>query len=88
MRLVSMIPHSYLVHFELVQTCCLLSYAMQILYFDHTHARHQPLSVMNNHAKARHHPERKKKTRKVSHHAHGSLFKKKGEKGKMIRAKV
>ena len=71
-----MIPHSYLVYFELVQTCCLSSYAMHTLYFDHTRTRHQPQSVMT------------KKTRKVSHHAHGSLFKKKGEKGKMIRAKV
>ena len=64
MRVALMIPHSYLVRFELVQTCCLLSYAMQILYFDHTHARHQPLSVMNNHAKARHPPETKRKQEK------------------------
>ena len=53
-----MIPHSYLVHFELVQTCCLLSYAMHILYFDHTHT-HQPLSVMNSLTKAHHPPETK-----------------------------
>ena len=36
MRVVSMVPHSYLVHFELVQTYCLSSYAMHIPYFDHT----------------------------------------------------
>ena len=58
MRVVSVIPHSYLVHFELVQTCCLLSYAMHILYFDHTHT-HQPLSVMNSLTKAHHPPETK-----------------------------
>ena len=56
-----MISHSYLVHFELVQTCCLSSYAMHTLYFDHTHTRHQPLSIMNNLAKARHPPETKRK---------------------------
>ena len=59
-----MIPHSYLVHFELVQTCCLSSFAMHTLYFDHTRTQQQPLSIMNNLAKARHPPEKKKKTRK------------------------
>ena len=80
-----MVPHSYLVHFELIQTYCLSSYAMHIPYFDHTCTRHQSLSVMINHTKARYPPETKKS--KVSHHAHGSLFKKK-RKGKMIRARV
>ena len=56
-----MIPHSYLVHFELVQTCCLSSYAMHTLYFDHTCTRHQPLSAMNNLTKAHHPPETKRK---------------------------
>ena len=70
-----MIPHSYLVHFELVQTCCLSSYAMHTLYFDHTCTRHQPLYVMNNLAKAHHPP--KKENKKVSHHAHESLFEQK-----------
>jgi len=74
-----MIPHSYLVHFELVQKCCLSSYAMYTLYFDHTRTRHQPLSVMNNLAKARHPP--KKENKKVSHHAHESCSSKKKEKG-------
>ena len=36
MRVAFMIPHSYLVHFELVQICCLSSYAMDTLYLDHT----------------------------------------------------
>ena len=40
-----MIPHSYLVYFELVQTCCLSSYAMHTLYFDHTRTQHQSLFV-------------------------------------------
>ena len=56
-----MIPHSYLVHFELVQTYCLSSYAMHIPYFDHTRTRHQSLSIMINHTKARHPPETKRK---------------------------
>ena len=56
-----MISHSYLVHFELVQICCLSSYAMDTLYFDHTRTRHLPLSVMSNLAKARHPPETNKK---------------------------
>ena len=60
-----MIPRSYLVHFELVQTCCLSSYAMHTLYFDHTRTRHQSQSVSHEDlAKARHPPEKKKKTRK------------------------
>ena len=61
MRVFSMIPHSYLVHFELVQTYCLSSYAMHIPYFDHTRTRHQSLSIMINHTKARHPPESKRK---------------------------
>ena len=61
MRVVSMVPHSYLVHFELVQTYCLSSYAMHIPYFDHTRTRHQSLSIMINHTKARHPPETKRK---------------------------
>ena len=57
-----MIPHSYLVHFELVQTCCLSSYAMHTLYFDHTRTRHQSQSVSHEDlAKARHPPEKEKK---------------------------
>ena len=60
-----MIPHSYLVHFEIVQEYCLSSYAMHSLYFDHTHTRHQSQSVSHEYlAKARHPPEKKKKTRK------------------------
>ena len=61
MRVVPMVPHSYLVHFELVQTHCLTSYAMRIPYFDHTRTRHQSLSIMINHTKARHPPEIKRK---------------------------
>ena len=62
MRVFSMIPHSYLAHFELVQTYCLSSCAMQIFfYFDHTRTWHQSLSVMVNHTKARHPPETKRK---------------------------
>ena len=62
-----MIPHSYLVRFELVQTCCLSRYAMHTLYFDHTRTRHQSQSVSHEDlAKDRHPPEKekKKKTRK------------------------
>ena len=60
-----MIPHSYLVHFEFVQTCCLSSYAMHIPYFDHSRTWHQTLSVgHDNHTKPRHPPETKKKSRK------------------------
>ena len=62
MRVVSMIPHSYLVHFELVQTCCLSSYDLHIHYLDHSRTRHQTLSVSHaNHTKARHPPERKRR---------------------------
>ena len=61
MRVVSSIPHSYLVHFELVQTYCLSSYAVRISYFDHTRKRYQLLSVMINHTKAHHPPETKRK---------------------------
>ena len=61
MRVFSMIPHSYLVHFELVQTYCLSSYAMHISYFDRTHTWHQSMSVMINHTKAHHPPETKRK---------------------------
>ena len=57
----SMIPHSYLVHFELVQTYYLSIYAMHISYFDHTRTWHQSLSVMINHTKAHHPPETKRK---------------------------
>ena len=65
MRVVSMIPHSYLAYFELVQTYCLSSYAMHIPYFDHTRTRHQSQSVSHEDlAKARHPLEKKKKTRK------------------------
>ena len=60
MRVALMIPHSYLVHFELVQTCCLLSYAMHIRYFDHPCTRHQNIVRHDNHTKARLPPERKK----------------------------
>jgi len=57
-----MIPQSYLVHFELVQTCCLTSYTMRILYFDLTRTRHQPLSASHGDlAKAHHPPKRKRK---------------------------
>ena len=61
MRVVLMVPHSYLVHFELVQSYCLSSYAMHIPYFDHIRTRHQSLSIMINHTKARHPPETKQK---------------------------
>ena len=61
MRVVSMIPHSYLVHFELVQTYCLSSHAMHISYFDHTRTRHQSMFVMIKHTKAHHPPETKRK---------------------------
>ena len=61
MRVASMVPHSYLVHFELVQTYCLSSYALHIPHFDHTRTRHQSLSVMINHTKAHHSPETKRK---------------------------
>ena len=63
MRVVSMIPHSYLAYFELVQTYCLSSYAMHISYSDHTHTRHQSLFVMINHIKAHHPPETKRKNK-------------------------
>ena len=88
MRVVLMVPHSYLVHFELVQSYCLSSYAMHIPYFDHTRTRHQSLSIMVNHTKGSSSPWNKKKTSKVSHHTHGSLFALKKKEGKMIRAKV
>ena len=79
MRIALMIPHSYLVHFELVQTCCLSSYAMHIRYFDHPCTRHQNIVRHDNHTKPRHPPERKRK-QEMSHHAHESLLKKKEEK--------
>ena len=61
-----------------------LEYAVHILCFNHSCTQHQTLSVSHdNHTKARHPPERKRK-QEVSHHAHGSLFKKKKRKeGKM-----
>ena len=58
-----------------------------ILYFDHTRTRHQPLSVMNNLAKARHPPWKEKENKEVSHHAHESLFEQQ-KRGRMIRAKT
>ena len=86
MRVFSMIPHSYLVHFELVQTCCLSSYAMHTLYYDHTRTRHQSLSIMVNHIKAHHPPETKRKQVKwVILLMDPSSLKKER---KMIRAKV
>ena len=53
---------------------------MHISYLDHTHTRHQSLSVMINSTKAHHPPETKRKASKVSHHTHGFLFKKKEKK--------
>ena len=53
---------------------------MHISYSDHTRTRHQSLSIMVNHTKGSSSPENKKKTSKVSHHTHGSLFAKKREK--------
>ena len=64
MRVVSIVPHSYLVHFELVQTYCLSSYAMHIPYFDYTRTRHQSLSIVINHTKAPHPPEKERKQEK------------------------
>jgi len=81
------IPHSYLVHFELVQTCCLSSYAMHTLYFDHTRTRHQPLSAMNNLTKAHHPPETKRKQESESS-CSWILVQVKKRRGTMIRAKV
>jgi len=75
MRIVSMIPHSYLVHFELVQTHWLLS-VLCTFYSGHTRTRvnHYPSwSVIQGSSS----PWNKKKTSKVSHHTHESLFKKK-----------
>ena len=44
---------------------------------------------MINSTKAHHPPETKMKASKVTHHTHGSLFKKKRRReGKMIRAKI
>ena len=58
-----------------------LEYAMHILCFNHSCTQHQTLSVSHdNHTKARHPPERKRKE-EVSHRAHGSLFKKKEKRG-------
>ena len=91
MRVAYMVPHSYLVHFELVQTYCLSSYAMHIPYFDHTRTRHQSLSIMINHTKARHPPETKQKQVKWVIMLMDPCSKKiEGEerKGKMIRARV
>ena len=64
MRVALMIPHSYLVHFELVQTCCLLSYAMHIRYFDDPCTRHQNIVRHDNHTKAHHPPEKERKQEK------------------------
>ena len=61
MRVFSMIPHSYLVHFELIRTYCLSSYVVHISYFDHTCTRHQSPPVMVNRTKAHHPPETKRK---------------------------
>ena len=84
-----MIPHSYLVYFELVQTCCLWSYAMHTLCFDHTRTRHQSLSVSHEDLQKLVTLWKEKENKKVSHHAHESLFEqKKRERGRMIRAKV
>ena len=91
MRVVSMIPHSYLAYFELVQTYCLSCYAMHIPYFDHTRTRHQSLSIMINHTKARHPRETKRKQVKWVIMLMDPCSKKiEGEerKGKMIRARV
>ena len=52
---------------------------MYISYLGHTRTRHKSLSVIINHTKAHHPPETKRKTSKVSHHTHESLFKKKRE---------
>ena len=74
MRVVSMIPHSYLVHFELVQTHCLLS-ELCTFYSGHTRAQlhHYPSQSVIQGSSS---PWNKKKTSKVSHHTHESLFKK------------
>ena len=86
-----MIPHSYLVHFEFVQTCCLSSYAMHIPYFDHSWTRHQTLFVgHDNHTKPRHPPETKKKSRKwvIMLMVPRPKKNKRGKEGKMTRAKI
>ena len=82
-----MIPHSYLVHFELVQTCCLSSYAMHTLYFDHTRTRHQPLSAMNNLTKAHHPPETKRKQESESSCSWILVQKKKKKRGEDDKSK-
>ena len=87
MRVVSMIPHSYLVHFELVQTHCLSSTLCTFLTLTiHVHdINHCPSwSIYKGSSSL----SNKKKISKVSHHTHESLSKKKREKGKMIGAKV
>ena len=72
-----MTSHSYLVHFELIQTCCLVSHVVHIRYLDHSRTRHQTLFVkQDNHAKACL-PLKEKEMKEVSYHAHGSSFKKK-----------
>ena len=81
-----MIPHSYLGHFELVQTYCLISVLCTFRTLAiHVHgANHCPSwSIIQ---KLIIPLKQKEKKSKVSYHAHGSLFKKK--KGKMIRARV
>ena len=80
MRVVSMIPHSYLVHFELVQTHCLSSVLCTFLTLTiHVHdINHCPSwSIIQRLIIPL---KQKEKTSEVSHHTHESLFKKKEEK--------
>ena len=73
MRVFSLIPHSNLVHFELVQTHCLSSVQCTFLTLTiHVHdINHCPSwSIIQKLII----PLKQKKTSKVSHRTHGSLF--------------
>ena len=86
MRVVSMIPHSYLVHFELVQTHCLSSTLCTFLTLTiHVHdINHCPSwSIYKGSSSL----SNKKKISKVSHHTHESLLKKRERRGEDDRCK-
>ena len=92
MRKCFIIPHSHLVHFELIQTCCLSSYAMHIRYLDHSRTRPQTLSAVTTIIQKLVVALKEKEKQEVSHHVHDSSFKKREKKKKneekMTKAKI
>ena len=87
MRKHSLIPHSYLLHFEPIQTCCLSSRpctSSTLIIHEHD-TKHCPsnMKIMQRLVI----PLKEKDYKKVGHHAHDLHLKKK-ERGKMTRAKI